>query len=107
LGSSRPFVVDVAAAAATAADAHFLFYTTAAAVMERPVKHTRRRSLKAILQIPSIITRDGSIKSTAGPSAPPAHVGSVPADIILEIAEYLWPSDVLNFSLTVRIYSTS
>lgn len=61
-------------------------------------KASRRRSLKALLQIPGKLSR-----SSIYGSIPLAHngVGSVPPDIILEIADRLQSADLLNLSLAV------
>ncbi|KAF8872955.1 hypothetical protein BD779DRAFT_1679476 [Infundibulicybe gibba] len=59
------------------------------------VRTMRRRSWKAFLQIPL------SPRSSDHPSAAAMQIsGVMPADIILEIAELLSPSDILNLSLT-------
>lgn len=61
------------------------------------LKSNRRRSLGALFRIPlSTRSPDYHSISTSKP------VGSIPADIIREIADLLSPADILNFSLTVR-----
>jgi hypothetical protein len=62
-----------------------------------PARTARRRSWGGLLRIP-LSTRSQDYLSISR-SQP---VGSVPADIILEIADLLSPSDILSFSLTVR-----
>ena len=60
-------------------------------------RNKRRRSSKTRFQRP-LLTR-----SSSHGSLPPIHaVGYVPADIVREIVDLLSPSDILNFSLTVR-----
>ena len=75
--------------------------------MERPqnldlrenlTKSNRRRSLKTLFQLP-LSTRT----STYGSLSTTAPAGSIPADIVREIVDYLPPSDILSFSLAVRI----
>lgn len=75
--------------------------------MERPqnldlrdnlTKSNRRRSLKTLFQLP-LSTRT----STYGSLSTSAPAGSIPADIVREIVDYLPPSDILSFSLVVRI----
>ncbi|KAF8637032.1 hypothetical protein AX16_010887 [Volvariella volvacea WC 439] len=61
----------------------------------------RKRSIKAFLPI-SLTGR-----ATSSPTAfNPKTAGSVPADVVLEIAELLAPIDVLNFSLTSKYLRT-
>lgn len=67
---------------------------------ETLTKNSRRRSLKTLFQLP-LSTRS----STYGSVSTTASVGSIPADIVREIVDLLAPSDILNFSLTVRIHS--
>jgi hypothetical protein len=61
-----------------------------------PARTTRRRSWGGLLRIP-LSTRSQDYLSISR-SKP---VGSVPTDIILEIADLLPPTDILSFSLTV------
>lgn len=70
--------------------------------MRRPptdeVVSNRRRSLKLLLQIP-LLTRSPGYRPISAHKA----VGSIPEDIILEIADLLTPADVLSLSLTVSL----
>ncbi|KAJ7580253.1 hypothetical protein C8J56DRAFT_1169471 [Mycena floridula] len=58
---------------------------------------SRRRSLKALLTIPTSfrLSRAADYRSIQGSP----HSGSVPADLLIEIAALLAPSDILRFSL--------
>lgn len=59
-------------------------------------RRARRRSLKALLTLPSLKL---SRSSGYGFIASSQQAGSLPPDILIEIAERLWPADILNFSL--------
>ncbi|KAF8964515.1 hypothetical protein BDZ97DRAFT_1660197 [Flammula alnicola] len=65
------------------------------AIRESLTKSNRRRSLRTLFQLP-LSTRT----STYGSISTTAPVGSIPADIVREIVDFLSPSDILNFSLT-------
>lgn len=72
--------------------------------LSEATKATRRRSFKTLLQIPrSLSSRSSECRSLSKSR----HVGSIPADIILEVVDLLSPLDVLNFSLTVSLFHTS
>lgn len=64
------------------------------------LRRTRRRSLKAFLTIPSIKISRSSLYGSIQASQ---HTSSIPADIMIEIADRLWPADILNFSLAVSL----
>lgn len=66
-------------------------------VRDTLTKGNRRRSLKTLFQLP--LTTRSSVYGALSTSAP---AGSIPADIVREIVDYLSPSDILNFSLAVR-----
>jgi len=64
-----------------------------------PARTTRRRSWGGLLRIP-LSTRSQDYLSIS--RSKPA--GSVPTEIIREIADLLSPADILNFSLTVSFF---
>ncbi len=65
--------------------------------LEQQSKSLRRRSLNILLQVP-ILSRSHAPLTISAPQA----IATLPADIILEIANLLWRDDLLNLSLTVR-----
>ncbi|KAK0490092.1 hypothetical protein EDD18DRAFT_1080569 [Armillaria luteobubalina] len=62
---------------------------------EQQPKSLRRRSLNILLQVP-ILSRSHAPSTISAPQA----IATLPADIILEIANLLWRDDLLNLSLT-------
>ncbi|KAL0958693.1 hypothetical protein HGRIS_014025 [Hohenbuehelia grisea] len=63
---------------------------------------TRRKSLKSLLHIPLLPRNDDIAQQRITSNARSTRGTSVPADIILSIADWLAPCDVLNLSLTSR-----
>lgn len=71
---------------------------------EQKATRARRRgslNLKTILQIPAILSKSQGSQQGQLQASSNALIGAVPADILLEIADRLWPPDLFNFSLAV------